>query len=1286
MRKVLTALLVVVLLALLAVLSWLVVLYLQLPLWGAFAIFFGVIAAYFGLKTLRSLVVRRRVKARLLASETKAAIAATQQFDYKHELLEKWKSAVSLLKHSQLRKFGNPLYVLPWYMVMGESGAGKTTAITRSRLTPMLRESAQTKQIAHTSNCDWWFFSEAVVIDTAGRYVSPEGDARDHEEWDYLLELFDKYRAREGLNGLVIAIDASTLLAGDLATIESQGRSLRDRIDQLMRLFEKRFPIYVMVTKCDQIYGFSQWAEQLSDEQSQEAMGFLSGQTKGIGDEQQFAIHALRTLSERLERLRLDMAMLGVVLTPEMLLLPDEITRLQSGLQLFLKSALGHNPYLEDPFLRGLFLTSGRQDSPLPSLLGQLLVPASQPNEGVVKPKGLFIHDIFSRILPKERDTALRVQIVSRWRRVTANMALVSWLSLCAAVLVFLVLSYQSTKATIDRFEQSIPKNFGVLSAEGEDKAKEIEQLTNGLMVVGLILKEEQNWNTRWLAFNPEVNALEQKLKQVYIRKFRQVQNSLSGANIDVKTLLSSPDSTTRAYALLTLVRYINMVQARVNGANYQQILAMPQVPQQTLDDLDPELSKRLSAGFADLLVAAIAWSSPDDPYLTDSLNADREALLAEVYKTPQMEWLVDWANSLPNLSPITLGEFWNPAIVTRVGLEVKRGLTLRGKQSIDGFVAELRQALKNSPEVVKVSNDFYDWYLQERLNAWRSLAWGIMEGEKLITTEPDFRNVISSIGTPNSPFILFFKSLLEQFQALPASESPSWLEFARYYMRLADQANTNPSLKGAVGFVNAVNSVGGQALRNSLNQGSNLLPGEINKAHNDITLFEQYLAERKAAALEVMRGVSPAYDMTVQYFAGTADPQGAMSVLARMDQRFKAFKANSRFTSADDEVIWRVIEGPLDTIESYALEQASCKLQQDWEKDVMWKTQLAVNPQELSNQLFGEQGTVWAFVDGPAKSFISRVGGSFLPAKAAGWDRQFPFAPGYINFLNQAVTNRVSEVVRQKLAQSATAKSAKLSLAASPIGVNAGAKSRPYAAILTIQCAQEAIELSNLNMEATDTFEWKPDQCGEVTFEIEIENLTLTKRYPGQLGLSLFLQEFQDGARVFTPADFPAAMQQLDQLDVREITVRYDMQGRDEVLRLAEDYSYVLEQTTPSTLPAVSRLNIDVPARAGSCWTTSKTPQAALTVPRLIQEQAQKKANPPPKPPEPPLPPIEPIKPAPTKEITVVDGDTLFSIGRRYRVDPMILRDLNGLKTDKIVVGQKLLVPIWPAVTGPAN
>jgi type VI secretion system protein ImpL len=514
----------------------------------------------------------------------------------------------------------------------------------------------------------------------------------------------------------------------------------------------------------------------------------------------------------------------------------------------------------------------------------------------------------------------------------------------------------------------------------------------------------------------------------------------------------------------------------------------------------------------------------------------------------------------------------------------------------------------------------------------------------------------------------------------LASAQSPSWIEFARYYLKLFDQVRSTSPLRGAMNTVTAVNSTAGQALRDSVGQRTNLVSGQIAKARDDMTLVEQYLNGLREASVEVMRSMNSSFDMTDQYFSNSKTTENSTAMLSRIEQDFQAFKTNSRFKSTDDAVIWNVLEGSIDTIRQYAFEQASCKLQQDWEKSVMWKTQLAVNPQEASAQLFGNQGSVWGFVDGPAKSFVTRKGGFISPVEVSG--KQFPFAPGFVAFLNQAVSSRVNEVVKEKLAQSSVTKGAKISIAASPIGVNRGAKARPFAAMLTIQCTQETIELSNLNFQASNTFEWKPDQCGEVILDIQVDNLTLTKRYPGALGLAMFLDEFKDGARIFTPADFPASMQRLDELGIREISLSYEFQGRDDVLKLARDYEHILDQTTPSTRPVLSRLNIEVPARVGRCWTTRAESPAPLTLPRFIQQQAEVKANPPPKPPQEPSPPPKPLQDGTVKTITVAAGETLFSIGKRYRVDPLTLQSMNKLKTDKILTGQKLLVPIW-AETG---
>jgi type VI secretion system protein ImpL len=160
------------LLVLLALFSWAVALYIGWEWWAGTMIFLAIIAVYLSFKLARRLwiTVRSRVK---LAQSEHALRQGGGDTRVLSDITAKWKRAIQLLRKSSLKRFGNPLHVLPWYMVVGESGAGKTTAITRSRLASVVKNVSQADPIIQTSNFEWWFFSKAIVIDTAGRYVSP---------------------------------------------------------------------------------------------------------------------------------------------------------------------------------------------------------------------------------------------------------------------------------------------------------------------------------------------------------------------------------------------------------------------------------------------------------------------------------------------------------------------------------------------------------------------------------------------------------------------------------------------------------------------------------------------------------------------------------------------------------------------------------------------------------------------------------------------------------------------------------------------------------------------------------------------------------------------------------------------------------------------------------------------------------------------------------------------------------------------------------------------------------
>ncbi|MCA3804701.1 MAG: type VI secretion system membrane subunit TssM, partial [Burkholderia sp.] len=71
------------------------------------------------------------------------------------------------------------LYQLPWYVFIGAPGSGKTTALVNSGLSFPLAEQfgrAAIRGVGGTRHCDWWFTNDAVLIDTAGRYTTHEGN------------------------------------------------------------------------------------------------------------------------------------------------------------------------------------------------------------------------------------------------------------------------------------------------------------------------------------------------------------------------------------------------------------------------------------------------------------------------------------------------------------------------------------------------------------------------------------------------------------------------------------------------------------------------------------------------------------------------------------------------------------------------------------------------------------------------------------------------------------------------------------------------------------------------------------------------------------------------------------------------------------------------------------------------------------------------------------------------------------------------------------------------------
>ncbi|MDH6168958.1 type VI secretion system protein ImpL [Variovorax boronicumulans] len=343
--------------------------------------------------------------------------------------------------HGGLRRLfeGNRyLYELPWYMIIGSSGAGKTTALLNAGLQfPLARQmgNASKRRVFEsqggTLHCDWWFANEAVLIDTAGRYTTQESNpVTDPVEWRGFLGLLRKHRTRAPLNGVIVALDAGELLTMTEMERADHASMVRDRLTDLRQELGIRFPVYVVITKMDLLRGFSEYFQSLTSEGRMQAWGFTlpfhgmknARATVQVREALRTQVEAeLALLKDRLAdglRARLNEEF-DVERRKRMYALPQELAGLAGPLvpmldEIFLVSRFD-STQLHDT-LRGVFFTSGAQaHAELPADPGTLiqrlqrslgLSPSPNPQAaGRASERGqqgFFLQDLLTKVIIPE--------------------------------------------------------------------------------------------------------------------------------------------------------------------------------------------------------------------------------------------------------------------------------------------------------------------------------------------------------------------------------------------------------------------------------------------------------------------------------------------------------------------------------------------------------------------------------------------------------------------------------------------------------------------------------------------------------------------------------------------------------------------------------------------------------------------------------------------------------------------------------------------------------------------
>lgn len=320
------------------------------------------------------------------------------------------------------------LYALPWYLVIGQPAAGKSTMIQQSGLNfPYAeREGARVAGLGGTRNCDWFFSSEAVLLDTAGRYMNSPEEAG---KWRGFLQLLRQHRQRRPLNGLIVSVSIHDILHGTSEDQERVAKRLRERIQESCALLEVRLPIYLVFTKCDLIPGFTAFYRQLDDSERGEALGktFAHDGYEHADWGQRFgqAMDELAGHWQQVANRHLVLQDIQVTRQNDAVYrLPLELAALKPRLQQFVDSLLRANPYQNAELLRGFYFTSALDADQAPvgghgkRVAERFALQGAQDSTGGGgQPAPLFINGLFRKVIIPDQHLVAVYTVNHRERR-----------------------------------------------------------------------------------------------------------------------------------------------------------------------------------------------------------------------------------------------------------------------------------------------------------------------------------------------------------------------------------------------------------------------------------------------------------------------------------------------------------------------------------------------------------------------------------------------------------------------------------------------------------------------------------------------------------------------------------------------------------------------------------------------------------------------------------------------------------------------------------------------------
>ncbi len=1099
---------------------------------GGFLLFILIRAIY-------RLYVRMKAKAQIKESLTKAEYEENYPKDLgmssaelMHSLKSRWRKTIRALKKSQLKHKGDPLYVLPWYMIIGRPTSGKSTSLRNSKLlSPGIDLS--THEDGSTLNLEWWLYEEGILIDTAGRYAVPDMVERDRKEWDTLLSMLSRHKQKEPLNGLVLAVAADRLINCTEEELLEEGRQVRMTINSLMEKLEIKVPVYLMVTKCDLVEGFSEWSSYLPNESLMQPMGYLNESESG--DINIIIDKGLDTVLDRIKELRLMIMERTDAPDNSLLTLPGNLESIRNGLHTFIATALKGNAYQEAPKFRGLYFSS-----------------SVKQEAGVEKGRGAFLHEFFTRVLPRDRGLYESLPSIERIKNATRKyvFGVAGAVTFIAATALFVMYeeNFSTLQALNEEYQQVELSDLNTFDARLNAASQLLE------LVTALDSYKSEEMVPWWLPFGEGGHVDE--LKQTYVSFFKE--NILNPVDSPLIQTIDDLDSNGNSVVAGGLIRRINALQARLNT---DKDIEVYEIGDDFLRTLNSSVGNDSSTLFHELYLSYLDWSD-SEILLAEEKQSLQTALIHLVKRNHgDYNWIIEWTNA-QGFANVSLDDFWGGSRKLANPPLVPSAFTIDGYDFVAAFMEEFSLVDEDEPELVEVQEEFLDFYQREYLRSWEEFAERFSDGATRFRDQKEWTLAMERMATADNPYFNFIAMMHEQLGVFPGLEFNSSDSFA-YFMEIQnytspDAKSNNKALKkatkkalGKLGKVGKLAKKGMKAhAKATKGNKKNPLDTGLDQAVDAVDAYKEALSlvafnsTLRSQSLSTMKTLFTTPDAPE---SGDGPMASAWNSVIQLQQVLGRPNSQSR-------LFWKLYLGPINLAYDFMAQESACELQELWENNVLASLE-GVDPNRMGNLIVGEQGVLWNYLQQEAQPFIDRqFKRGYVRAMEKG--RTVGIREEFLNLVNQAEEGAF--IVGNEF---------NVTMMTLPSGANPGASVSPYATFLELHCSDSVQVLENYNYPTQHDFNWSLERCGDTILTVEIGQTKLVKEYHGVKGFAKFLKDFQDGRHIFQSSDFPNQEAQLLQNNVRYIDVNYRIFGQEPVIKTLD--------TVPLTLPT----------RVASCW-----------------------------------------------------------------------------------------------------